>query len=100
MSRVIAKGVNGDATWTVESVSGFDRIPYYKKINGVWKEIVLPGDPYHMKRYLRRGFMLEQPPMVEEKPTVLNPIPSEHSKRIPDKKSMTNMEKSQQLSFF
>ena len=100
MSRVIAKGVNGDATWTVESVSGFDRIPYYKKINGVWKEIVLPGDPYHMKRYLRRGFMLERPPMVEEKPTEQNPIASTNSKIIPDKKSMTNTDKSLQLSFF
>ena len=100
MSRVIAKGVNGDATWTVESVSGFDRIPYYKKINGVWKESVLPGDPYHMKRYLRRGFMLERPPMVEEKPTDKLNLARANSRTIPDKKSMTNMEKSQQLSFF
>tara|TARA_Y100000310_G_scaffold279648_1_gene298900 strand:- start:1545 stop:1850 length:306 start_codon:yes stop_codon:yes gene_type:complete len=100
MTRVIAQGVNGDAKWTLESVSGFANVPYYKETNGKWEEVILPGDPYHMKRYLKRGFKLERPSVVEQEPVKIISLAQVKSQKRPKKlEKDINKEKPLQLSF-
>jgi len=57
--------------FTVEELPGkkIPKMTYYKSENG--QEVILPNlpaDPYHMAKYLKRGFRLEptkEPPLTE-----------------------------------
>ena len=56
--------------YSVEELPGrtLPKTTYFKVENGQMVELPnLPADPYHMARYLKRGFTLE-PPKVSEPP--------------------------------
>ena len=54
--------------YSVEEIPGrtIPKVTYYKEENGQIVELAnLPADPYHMQRYLKRGFVLKRPPQPE-----------------------------------
>ena len=54
--------------FTIEELPGkvIPKMTYYRLENNKVVELPnLPADPYHMERYLRRGFTLERPPLTK-----------------------------------